>query len=128
MIFSERLRILIEEKGITQKQVASDLNIAVSTMGGYVQGASEPDFETLKNIANYFGVSTDYLLGMKIGDSENENEEELLRIFRSLSKSQRGIYLEQGRAIIRYNFKEKTRKLSSCKNQLTVLKLRRYRI
>lgn len=48
MNFSEKLRLLIDEENITQKQFANDLNIAPSTIGGYVQGISEPDFETLK--------------------------------------------------------------------------------
>ena len=64
MNFSYKLRSLIEERNLTQKQVAIDLNIAPSTMGGYVQGSSEPDFETLKRLANYFDVSTDYLLNI----------------------------------------------------------------
>lgn len=48
MKFSDKLRFLIEERNLTQKQVAQDLNIAPSTMGGYVQGMSQPDFDTLK--------------------------------------------------------------------------------
>ena len=51
--FNIKLRNLIEEKNLTQKQVAKELNIAPSTMGGYVQGKSEPDFDTLKKIAKY---------------------------------------------------------------------------
>ena len=54
MNFSEKLRLLIDEENITQKQFANDLNIAPSTIGGYVQGISEPDFETLKSIALSF--------------------------------------------------------------------------
>ena len=38
MKFSEKLRLLIDEFDITQKQFANDLNIAPSTIGGYVQG------------------------------------------------------------------------------------------
>ena len=48
--FNMKLRNLIEEKNLTQKQVAKELNIASSTMGGYVQGKSEPDFDTLEPV------------------------------------------------------------------------------
>ena len=65
MSFCNKLRQLIDERNLTQKQLALNLHIAVSTMGGYVQGTSEPDFQTLKLIAEYFGVSTDYLLNVK---------------------------------------------------------------
>ena len=65
MTFSDKLRMLIEDSNLTQKRVAIELHIPVSTLGGYVQGTSEPDFETLKLIATFFGVTTDYLLGRK---------------------------------------------------------------
>ena len=85
MNFSDKLRCLIEERNLTQKRVANDLNIAPSTIGGYVQGSSEPDFETLKILADYFDVSTDYLLNVKIGNVNNLLEDELLRVFRSMT-------------------------------------------
>ena len=106
MPFCDTLRTLIDERGLTQKQLAQDLEIPVSTLGGYVQGTSEPDFETLKLFANYFNVSSDYLLSLKIGNTQSHLENELLRIFRSLSTEQQELYLEQGKAFIRINAKE----------------------
>ncbi len=106
MPFCDTLRALIDERGLTQKQLAQDLEIPVSTLGGYVQGTSEPDFETLKLFANYFDVSADYLLNLKIGNTQSRLENELLRIFRSLSTEQQELYLEQGKAFIRINAKE----------------------
>lgn len=106
MSFCDTLRNLIDERGLTQKQLAQDLEIPVSTLGGYVQGTSEPDFETLKLFANYFNVSADYLLNLKIGNAQSHLENELLRIFRSLSTEQQELYLEQGKAFIRINAKE----------------------
>ena len=100
MKFCDKLRSLIEERNLTQKQVATDLNIAPSTMGGYVQGSSEPDFETLKTIANYFDVSTDYLLNIPDKKSADEMEDELLRVFRSMSMEHKKIYIEQGKVFI----------------------------
>lgn len=105
MTFCETLRRLIEERELTQKKLAQDLHIPVSTMGGYVQGTSEPDFETLKILARYFAVSADYLLDLQTGKSENHSEDELLRIFRSLNKEQQELYLEQGKAFIKINLK-----------------------
>ena len=57
MNFGDRLRILIDERGITQKELASQLNIAPSTVSSYVQNTREPDFTTLKSLAIYFSVS-----------------------------------------------------------------------
>jgi Plasmid maintenance system antidote protein len=105
MNFGDALRILLEERNITQKRLATDLNIAPSTIGGYVQNSSEPDFETLKRLATYFEVSIDYLLNYRLEKISAYEEADLLRIFRSLSAEQRELYLEQGKAFIRINQK-----------------------
>lgn len=108
MTIGETLRNLIEEREITQKQLAAALNLSPSTLGGYVQGTSEPDIATLKRIAGYFQVSMDYLLDYSADSHSVPGESELLRIFRSLSEEQRDLYLEQGRAFIKINRKGKS--------------------
>lgn len=105
MTFSDILRHLIEERGLTQKQLAKDLHIAGSTLGGYVQGTSEPDFNTLRTLAQYFEVSADYLLDFRTGKAASHREGDLLRVFRSLTPFQQEVYLEQGKAFMRINGK-----------------------
>lgn len=107
MSFGNNLRTLIEERDLTQKELAMKLNIAPSTMGSYVQNTREPDFATLKSIAKFFGVSIDYLLDNHTGKTATHQEDELLRIFRSLDSSQQEICLEQCRVFVRMNHKEK---------------------
>lgn len=101
MKFGDILRELIEENDLTQKQVAKDLNIAPSTLGNYIHDSREPDFNTIKMIASYFKVSVDYLLDYRSSLAENKNEDELLRIYRSLSDSQRILLIEQGKLLLR---------------------------
>ena len=101
MKFSDKLRFLIEERNLTQKQVAQDLNIAPSTMGGYVQGMSQPDFDTLKILAEYFDVTSDYLLDIPSKKTNNKLENELLRVFRSIPNEYKTIYIKQGKAFIK---------------------------
>lgn len=113
MTFSDRLRSLIEERNLTQKQVAIDLNIAPSTMGGYVQGSSEPDFDTLKRLAKYFDVTTDYLLDMHTKENDNYLDNELLRIFHSMSAEHQGLFIEQGKAFLKFDLKRKAESLKS---------------
>lgn len=108
MTISEALRTLLEEHDLTQKQLALDLNVAPSTLGGYVQGTSEPDVATLKRIASYFQVSMDYLLDFPKNSDAVPGENELLRIFRSLSEKERELFLEQGKLLLRFNQKEKS--------------------
>lgn len=59
----ENLRKLRIDNGMQQKELAALLNIKISTYCQYETGKRQPDYETLKKIANHFGVTTDYLLG-----------------------------------------------------------------
>lgn len=61
---ADRLRIVREEKGLSLRALAKELNIHFSTLGSYEQGRRKPDVDTLRTIAEYFSVSTDYLLGV----------------------------------------------------------------
>lgn len=63
-MFSKRLKMLREEKGLTQKEVATVLGVAPSTYTLYEGGKREPGFSTLCKLSQYFNVSTDFLLGM----------------------------------------------------------------
>lgn len=63
-VFSERLCQLIEEKGITQNQLAETIGKTRQTINGYTLGNTAPDSDTLIELSNYFNVSADYLLGL----------------------------------------------------------------
>lgn len=62
-VFSSRLASLRKERGMTQEELAKAINKKRSTYSGYETEGKEPDLETVCILANYFGVSTDYLLG-----------------------------------------------------------------
>ncbi len=106
MIFGEILRELLENKDITQRQLAESLNIGTTTIGNYVRGLREPDFETLKLIADYFGVTTDYLLDFRSTVTKDHREDELLQVYRSLSESDKELLLEQGKLLAKRNMKK----------------------
>lgn len=59
----ETLAILRKEKGLGQKQLAALLNISVGTVSNYENGVHSPDLATLCKLADFFHVTTDYLLG-----------------------------------------------------------------
>ena len=109
--FGDILRNLLSDRGITQKQLAKNLNIAASTLGNYIQDSREPDFKTLKQLADYFQVSIDYLLYHRSPKADPHMEDELLCIFRSLPRDQQELYLEQGKAMVKLNSKRKAKSL-----------------
>lgn len=100
MNFSLRLENLIQEKNITQKQLAGELHMAASTLNGYITEHREPDFNTLAHIARYFDVSTDYLLGLTdlrkpSPSSLAPAEINLIHHFRRLNPEQKILLTEQ---------------------------------
>ncbi len=60
---SARLKELRKEKGLTLEQMAIDLDTTKVTLSRYENGVREPKNDTLNLLANYFGVSIDYLFG-----------------------------------------------------------------
>lgn len=62
MKLGELLASLRKEKNILQKEVAAYLNVTVATISNYEKGVHSPDYETLVKLADFFDVSTDYLL------------------------------------------------------------------
>lgn len=102
MEFGEILRELLEERDFSQKQLAQELNLAPSTLGNYIRGVREPDFRTLKAIADYFQVSVDYLIDHH-GDGKHDHEEDrLLRLYRSMDDSAKQLYLQIGSDILKH--------------------------
>ncbi|MCL5058337.1 MAG: helix-turn-helix transcriptional regulator [Actinobacteria bacterium] len=63
MDFAKRLKILREEKKLSQRELAKLMNMAPSTLAMYEVGKREPNYEMLNRIADFFSVTTDYLLG-----------------------------------------------------------------
>lgn len=59
----ERLKELRKLKNLTMKELGQIVNVAESTISLYENGKREPDYETLKKLADVLNVSTDYLLG-----------------------------------------------------------------
>ena len=73
-----RLKSLREDRGMTMKECAMRLKMAYTTYVNYEKGAREPNSETLIQIANFFGVSVDFLVGRDTKQSlscENSSSE-----------------------------------------------------
>jgi transcriptional regulator with XRE-family HTH domain len=62
-MFAKRLAELRKKKGLTQYELADLLNLTRGQVGNYEQGKRQPDFDILQLFADFFNVTTDYLLG-----------------------------------------------------------------
>lgn len=58
-----RVRELREAKGIQQKELAIDLNVSQPTISDWESGRKVPSAKSTQKLADYFGVTIDYLLG-----------------------------------------------------------------
>lgn len=67
--FAEKLKKARTDAGYTQIQVSEILKIARSTLANYEVGRTQPDYETLGKLADFYAVSVDWLLGTK-GDKK----------------------------------------------------------
>lgn len=63
MTLGKRISELRKEKDLTQNGLAEELGITRSSLSLYELDSREPDYDLLKKMADYFGCSTDYLLG-----------------------------------------------------------------
>lgn len=63
--FGYRLRALREKKDLTQTQVAKRLNLSKTTVSGYENNIKTPSLNVLVKLSILYGVSTDYILGLK---------------------------------------------------------------
>lgn len=94
-----------EQRNMTQKECADELNISLRAWQTYEQGVSEPKQELLCKIADMFQISIDYLLGRETGEPETLDklerefnmsalEKEILDNYLALPKDMRGDLME----------------------------------
>lgn len=89
-----RILELLTESNISQKEFAQKLHIAPSTLNGYLKGHRSPDYQTLMQIADFFNVSTDYLLGRDNPHELKNDEKNILKLYSSLNKENKKLSLD----------------------------------
>lgn len=63
-VFSERLRELREERGLTMQKLGEEIGTSGVSIGYYEKGQRVPDIHTLSNMCKFFDVTSDYLIGL----------------------------------------------------------------
>lgn len=108
MTFGQRLKQLMDDRNITQRQLSRELSIAVSTLNGYANDYREPDFLTLALFARYFNVSTDYLLGISQSSQPAEipmdhDAQRLFYYYQQLEPGLKGLLIDQAKLLLKYS-------------------------
>ena len=82
--FSERLKKIREEKGLSQSDLAKKADFQTAAISHFETGQRKPSFDNLKRLVDALNVSIDYLLGREIKDA-GDIAEKVFRNFEKLS-------------------------------------------
>lgn len=66
--FARNLRILRAKRNLTQTEAARGIGIGQDRLSRYEQAKCQPEFATVVKIADFYGVTTDELVGRNAGD------------------------------------------------------------
>ena len=69
MTMGEKLQLLRKSRGLSQEQLAAELDVSRQAVSKWECGDSTPDLDKLRAICTYFGVTTDYLIWENEGDA-----------------------------------------------------------
>lgn len=104
-MFYDRYAVLCKEKGISPSKAATEMGINKATVSVWKTKGTSPQIVQLEKIADYFDVSTDYLLGKTSQKNHSEDDEvkdkELIVLARHMQKIP-----EKDRRRIMKNFQE----------------------
>lgn len=92
-MFLERVTELLRQRGITKNKLLLDIGLNQTSFHNWAQRGTVPGGDTLEKLADYFGVTTDYLLGRTddpgpaagSGDNTAPSPEDWARAFSELS-------------------------------------------
>lgn len=62
--FGERLRELLEEKNLSVNKFAAKIGVSPSAVSAWTRGVKQPTADNIIACAEFFGVSSDYILGV----------------------------------------------------------------
>ena len=99
MTIGERLYNLRKEKNISQEELANALDVSRQTVSKWETGESMPDFNKIKPICDYFGITTDELITGSQNIVEQKKEDKRNKFARNLAISV-GLYILSIVAII----------------------------
>jgi len=93
--FGDILEELRKDKGMTQKDLSEIIYVTTGTISNYESGQYMPDLQKLITLADYFGVTLDYLTGSSASNHCPQNDSwKLYRGFqKSLPRSAKGTFI-----------------------------------
>lgn len=99
------LRDLRTSKRLNQSRLAELLGVSLTAYQKYEHGTAEPNFDNLSKLADFYGVSTDYLLGREpspppadamevLGIEKSVDDDEFMRLYNELPDYAKQIFVD----------------------------------
>lgn len=110
---SERIFLVLKERGIKQHELAEYLNVSPSLITKWKTSNYMPPVKAINEICDFLDVPVEYILSGKgtadtseqvISQELSEDENELLAVYRRFSAKQKGAVLGNAKAILRKDF------------------------
>lgn len=70
-LFGDRLKELRKKRNLTQEEISEICQVAKQTISNWENNITQPPFDIVKKLAQYFGVTIDYLLNFTQDDADN---------------------------------------------------------
>ena len=92
-----RIRKYREESGISQKELASRINVSNSRISNWEQGINRPDADFLADLCRALNVSPSILLDVRLSpDDLNDQERKVIRAYRTKTELQHAVNILLG--------------------------------
>lgn len=97
----ENIKFYRKEKNFTQEQLAEAMGVSVGAVSKWENGASAPELSLIMELADFFEISVDALLGYKLRDNSAEKVSERIKILR-LQKDYSNVFSEVEKAVQKF--------------------------
>lgn len=78
-MYSERIKGLRKDKGLSQSELGNYLDVSASAIYKWENGKSQPDISSIIRMSKLFGVSSDYIIGSTVEDIDIPTREKSMR-------------------------------------------------
>ncbi len=102
--FPARLRTLRKRKGLSQQALGQRLGVSQTSIYKWENGQAEPDMDTLRQIAAFFGLTLDALCSDAAEEDREMNIAVMSRAFRQMTPEEQAKLIEVGRALFSHAF------------------------
>ena len=104
-MFGERIKMLREDKDMTQKELGDKLGVAWRTISNWEREEREPNITHVLNLSKIFDVSTDYILGRTKRPTEaiakQEIDGDIFEFNYDINKFPKGISKDEAKELLK---------------------------